>query len=119
MSIDQGYLSMLIDYGAAGLLLFVAMLAIGIYMSVKHGVFSRSNDENAFLLMPVSVAILVFALTRAVLSVDYNMPLFFAMLGASAALIYRTKAAQALEQAAQRRSAGEAAGAAAFRRSAA
>ncbi|WP_293454362.1 O-antigen ligase family protein [Phenylobacterium sp.] len=94
LTIDSYYLTLLLEFGVLGFALYMALF---LRTSWTGGVnaFSAKTDNDLLLLMPLSVALFDFVVVKAVLSQDHNHPLVFMMLGATLALVYRSKIANA------------------------
>ena len=88
ISIDSYYLSVLLEWGVIGFLLFYGLMLRGVWVAgmivVKHQV-----EREVRLVIPLAVALLNFVIIKSVLSQDANHPLAFMMLGAVLALGYR------------------------------
>lgn len=91
-SIDTYYLSILLEYGVLGFLVFYGMLVAAIVYGGLE--LWRSRGAASWLLAPFVVALCNFLVIKSVLSQEANHPLAFVMLGAVAALVHRSKAAR-------------------------
>ena len=99
ITIDTYYLSVLLEYGIAGFIVFYGMFAIAIYEAGRRSLFARSENEDKSFLLPITVSLIVFIVIKSVFSQQDNHPVIFMMLGALMALtaIHRGLAAVAIE----------------------
>ena len=88
ITIDNYYLSLGLDYGIAGLALFILMFLAAIWYGARALLASEGDDESA-LLVPIMTALLIFLVIKTVLSQDANHPIAFMLLGMNSALVYR------------------------------
>lgn len=107
LTIDSYYLSVGLEYGVIGFILYYGMLAVGIQYSAKYALNVHKHDKEYSFLIPITIALTNFVIIKAVLSQQDNHPLIFMMLGMVVALIYRLRAegapAQSPEAAAEAR----------------
>jgi hypothetical protein len=91
LTIDSYYLSIALEYGVIGFVVFYGILALGMFYGYK-GVMtgSRRWREQAFLI-PLSIAIANFLVIKSVFSQQDNHALIFMMLGMIVALCSRVK----------------------------
>lgn len=92
LTIDTYWLSALLEFGIIGFAALFGMIGYGIYMGARSYVERRSS--LAWLGGPISVALLVFAIIKLVLSQTDNHMLIFLLLGL-AVLIYGAEPAMA------------------------
>ena len=90
MTLDSYYITMLMDLGVVGFLLYFGMFVRAAWIGSNVLIRSRPHGEIA-LLLPLSVSLLVFIVIKSVLSQSANHPLVFMILGAILALTYRAK----------------------------
>lgn len=89
VTVDSYVLTIMIEYGVAGLFLFFGMLIYSVYKGGRLAVASDSRDGG--LVLPLAAALLVYGTVKLVLSQEDTIPLGYVMLGAMAALIWRAK----------------------------
>jgi hypothetical protein len=95
ITIDTYYLSVLLEYGIAGFVVYYGMFAIAIYEGGKRVFLVKTLNETRGFLLPLSISLIVFIIIKSVFSQQDNHPVVFMMLGAMMALIssYRKPAA--------------------------
>jgi hypothetical protein len=91
LTIDTYYLSILLEYGVIGFIVYYGMVATAAVSAAKYGLDPRAKQEEYMLLLPISVSLVVFLIIKSVFSQQDNHPLVFMMLGMVTALIYRTR----------------------------
>lgn len=94
ITIDSYYLSVLLELGILGFVVYYALFLRAAWTAAKVTIFTPQEREVQMLL-PISVALVNFVVVKAVLSQEANHPLVFIMLGAVVALTFRAKAANA------------------------
>lgn len=92
-TIDSYFLSILLEYGIIGFILYYGMFARGAWVGARTIVRGNLDDELA-LLLPLSICLIDFIVIKAVFSQDDNHPLAFMILAAVVALARRADAAQ-------------------------
>jgi len=85
LTLDSYLLTMLLDYGVAGFLLFYGMIICALVKALELGMRSAS-DARAYGL-PIATALLIFLTTRAVLSQEDNNAIAFMLMGMTMALL--------------------------------
>lgn len=90
LTIDTYYLSIALELGVLGFLVYFGMFAFAMVRSAFAALDARSADTT--FLIPISIALFNFILIKSVLSQQENHPLAFLLLGGSAALIARAVA---------------------------
>lgn len=88
LTIDSYILSILLDYGIVGFLVYYGMILVGIRKAVSLS--ARAKDDELGYALPVAVALMVFVVSKLVLSQEENHPIMFMLLGMVLALSYRT-----------------------------
>lgn len=91
LTIDNYYLSLVLDFGVHGLVIFLATMVISIWVAATTFLRFKGDDREMSFLHPIAASLLAFIATKAVLSNDYGQPLVFAMLGMIVALAYRAR----------------------------
>jgi hypothetical protein len=94
LTIDSYYISVLLELGVLGFLLYYGLIIRGIFLASKTVIGSRVEQELR-LLLPFAVSLIGFIIVKSVFSQDANHPVVFMMLGAVVALTYRARRAQA------------------------
>jgi hypothetical protein len=97
LTIDSYYLTLMLEYGLLGFAVYMALFLRGAWTGGVNA-FQAKPDPELLLLMPLSVALIDFLIVKSVLSQDHNHPLVYIMLGATVALAYRSKMANAAAQ---------------------
>jgi O-Antigen ligase len=92
-SIDSYYLSILLEYGVMGFIIYYGMLGYAAYLGGKTSLDARTPETR--LLRPLSISIVAFIVIKSVFSQEATHPLVFAMLGMIVALTYRVRQEQA------------------------
>lgn len=97
-TIDSYFLSMLLDYGFFGFVLYYGIFARGVWIGARA--IARGNlDKELQLLLPLSICLINFIIVKSVFSQEDNIPLAFVMLAAVLALSRRADLAQPLTEA--------------------
>lgn len=94
ITVDNYYLSIGLEYGVVGLACFFLLFLIPMIMAAKYAIQTppqRSSDLE--LLMPLSVALVVFLVIKSVFSQPDNHPIAFLYLGMTLALAARARQA--------------------------
>jgi hypothetical protein len=89
LTIDSYYLSILMEYGFLGFVLFYWMFVVAIWQSGRIVVQYRGADREVELLKPIGISVVTFLIVKSVFSEQYNHPIMFMMLGIVVALAYR------------------------------
>jgi len=97
-TVDSYYLTLLLDYGPLGLLLFMALFAVLIWMGFRA--HNRAKTEEMLLTAPITVALFNFIVIKAVASAEINLPVVFILMGCLIGLIARQRGIDALASAA-------------------
>ncbi|PZQ55158.1 MAG: hypothetical protein DI570_22470 [Phenylobacterium zucineum] len=90
VTIDSYWLSVLLEIGVVGFLVFYGLMLRGAYTAARTVVIMGNRGEMG-LMLPLAVALLNFVIVKMVFSQDANHPLTFMMLGAVVALNFRAK----------------------------
>jgi hypothetical protein len=110
VAIDSYYLSLALDYGFIGLILFVAMFTMVIGAAVTTVLRNvQSSDREAGLLLPLATCLSAFLVIRGVFQQPDILPMIYMMVGMVIALVARARAEEAKlpDQAAVGRRPGE------------
>lgn len=92
ITIDSYYLSILLEVGILGFILYYGLMLRGIWVAAVTVIESKAEQEIR-LLLPIAVSLINFVIVKSVLSQDANHPVAFMMLGATVALTYRSQQA--------------------------
>lgn len=87
MTIDTYYLSIVLEYGVLGFIIYYGMFAIGIFEGGRRSLMLPSQNEDRSFLLPITVSLITFIIIKSVFSQQDNHPVVFMMLGALVALI--------------------------------
>lgn len=87
LTIDTYYLSIALDYGILGFLVYFGLIFCGVGNAVRYGLASRSEDAD--LLLPAAVMLTVFVIVKGVLAQEDTHGIVFMVLGMVAALCHR------------------------------
>jgi hypothetical protein len=87
MTIDTYYLSIVLEYGVLGFIVFYGMFAIAILEGGRRSLFVSSQNEDRSFLLPITVSLMTFIIIKSVFSQQENHPIVFMMLGAMVAII--------------------------------
>ncbi|HEY3948379.1 O-antigen ligase family protein [Phenylobacterium sp.] len=92
ITIDNYFITLLLDYGLAGVILWYGMFIAGIATSVRYCV-SREYGQRpeAKLLAPLAVCLTAFLIVKWVHGQSDNHSIFFMFLGMICALVYRLR----------------------------
>jgi hypothetical protein len=90
LTIDSYYLSVLLELGVMGFIVYYGLMIQGILVGARTVVSAR-GDKEFRLLLPISVALMDFVISKSVFSQDAGHPLVFMMLGAVVAMAHRAK----------------------------
>lgn len=86
ITIDTYYLSILLEYGLVGFIVYYGMFAIAIYEGARRCIFAQIDDEDRSFLVPTTISLVCFIVIKSVFSQQDNHPVVFMMLGAIVAL---------------------------------
>lgn len=89
LTIDSYILSILLDYGLVGFILFYGLIIGGGVKAAKLAI--RGQDMTSTLGIPIAMFMMVFFQIKLVLSQEANVPLMFMMLGAVVGLAYHAR----------------------------
>jgi hypothetical protein len=78
VTIDNGWISMLLDLGVPGAIAFLSLLLATIRQGVL--VYLRTNESELSLAGPATIAVVIFVVIRWVLSQDNNFPFEFMLI---------------------------------------
>lgn len=87
VSIDSYFLSILLEYGLIGFVVFTSLFVVAIVMGLKR-VLAVEGEETIYLI-PVTISLIVFVVIKLVFSQEANHPFIFILLGLMVALLHR------------------------------
>lgn len=94
VTIDSYYLTLSMEYGVFGLLLYVWALVAAIAMAVRLALAGEYKDREAALIVPATIALANFVVIKTVFSQQDNHPMIFMVLGLVTALAYRARSTE-------------------------
>jgi hypothetical protein len=97
LSIDSYYLTIVLDFGVVGFLIYYGMFIVATVDAVRRAIADKKHDPEIQLLKPLAIALVVFFIIKSVFSEIGNHPVVFMMLGMILALISRAAAAPSVE----------------------
>jgi len=89
LTIDSYYLNIGLEYGVIGFIIYYGLFAITAVYGIREGI--RSEPGETRLLVPLSIALCVFLVTKSVYAQEPNHPIAFMILGAVCALAHRNR----------------------------
>ena len=89
LTIDNYYLSVALDIGIIGFLVYFAIFIAQIIYGAKYAMKVRTLDT--LLIVPITIGLFEFLVIKSVLSQTETHAIFFAMLGAVTALVWQIK----------------------------
>jgi hypothetical protein len=95
MTIDTYYLSIVLEYGVIGFIVFYGMFAIGIFEAGRRSLLAPPQNTDRSFILPITVSLVVFIIVKSVFSQQENHPLVFMMLGALMAIIATSRRSHA------------------------
>ena len=87
LTIDTYYLSLLLEYGVLGFVVFLLMFGLPGWFGFKA--WNEAETEDEMLAGPLAIGLVNFMVIKSVLSSEINMPIAFIMLGTVIGLIWR------------------------------
>ena len=87
LTIDSYFLSIALDYGVIGFLLYYGMTVTGLIKAARIAATSRSVESE--IAVPVALCLTIFLVTKIVLSLEGNNSILFMLLAIVAVLAYR------------------------------
>jgi hypothetical protein len=93
VTVDSYYLTLILDYGVVGLLLYAWSLAVGIAVAIRLTFERVDKDREAGLILPATISLANFVVIKTVFSQSDNHPLIYMLLGLVTALAYRSQCA--------------------------
>jgi O-Antigen ligase len=87
LSLDSYFITILMDFGILGAIVYFGMFIMAIFKAAKVGL--ETDDEEIALMIPLGIMLMVFLIIKGVLSQEDNHTLMFIALGATVALYHR------------------------------
>jgi hypothetical protein len=87
LTIDNYYLSVVLDYGVLGLMAFLAFVGGALFMSGRMALKSRLPSSDSRIYLAVFQSLLAFLFIKAVFSQQDNHPIIFMIIGLLLALL--------------------------------
>lgn len=87
MTIDSYYLTVALEYGIIGFVIYYAMFVNGIWNGARR--LNAASTPETELIAPVTISLINFVVIKAIFSQQDNHALVFALLGALVALCWR------------------------------
>ena len=91
LTIDSYFLSIVLEYGVIGFLIYYGMFAWGAGRAIRTGMTTPPEKRELSLLIPAGVSLVVYILIKSVFSEEGNNSLAFIILGLVCALLYRSQ----------------------------
>lgn len=88
-SIDTYYLSILLEYGFVGFVVFYGIFIMATYYACRE--VYRGEGAYTSLLTPAAITLINFIIIKSVFSQEANHPLIFILLGMTVALVYKNR----------------------------
>src|SRR3569833_3291834 len=74
ITIDTYYLSVLLEYGVIGFIVYYGMFAIAIYNGGLKSLFSKTLSEDKSFVLPITVSLITFIVIKSVFCQQDNQP---------------------------------------------
>jgi hypothetical protein len=87
ITIDSYYLSVLLEYGIAGFIVYYGLFLIAIFEPARRSLFAMKENEDRSFLLPIGISLAAFVVIKSVFSQQDNHPVVFMMLGALMAIV--------------------------------
>jgi hypothetical protein len=91
MTLDSYYITIAIEYGAIGFLLYYGWIALCVFRAAKNTSLTIGKERELTLLIPLAIALTNFFVIKAVFSAEDNHAIIFMFIGMITALIARAK----------------------------
>ncbi len=89
LSIDSYFLTLSLEYGVIGLIVYLTMFLYAAAKAVWSAMMNTAEDWETTLLAPAGISLIGFIVVKAVFSEDDNHFFFFAVLGMVVGLLWR------------------------------
>lgn len=87
ITIDSYYLSVLLEYGIAGFIVYYGLFLIAVFEPARLSLFAMKENEDRSFLLPIGISLAAFIVIKSVFSQQDNHPVVFMMLGALMAIV--------------------------------
>jgi hypothetical protein len=91
LTIDSYYLSVALEFGFLGLIIYYGMFLWAIYTAGRHVALASPTHDETSLIAPVAIALTNFVVIKSVFSETDNHALVFMLLGMLVALLSRSR----------------------------
>jgi O-Antigen ligase len=91
LTIDSYYLSIALDYGWFGFILFYAIILYSMFKSGRAAFLEELNDRDQSFMIPIFISMVSFLVIKSVFSQPDNLPVMFIMIGIVVALTARAR----------------------------
>ena len=91
ITLDSYFITLAIEYGIQGFLLYITFLGASIYNAGKNALDSTGMDREYTFLVPIGIAMLNFLVIKSVFSEEANHPIVFMYIGMIVALAARIR----------------------------
>ena len=91
LTVDSYYLTMLLDVGVVGFLIYYAIWIVSIAQTGRTSMLVGQEDRELSLLIPITCTLINYLIIKSVMSQIDNHPLVYTILGMGVALTYRAK----------------------------
>jgi len=99
LTIDTYYLSVLLDYGIIGFVVYYGLILYSSYATGRLALTNDSDDHDTQFLAAASISLAAFFVIKSVYSQPNNHALFFMVMGMAPALVWRLRTLQATAKA--------------------
>ena len=93
LSVDNYYLSLAVDYGLPGPIIFLSLLFVTAHSSRQHA--ATAPPKMAAIYTSLAAALIAFAISRSIISQTGNLSFFYLVLGAFVGVNARLSSARA------------------------
>ena len=91
LTIDTYYLSIALEYGVIGFIVYYSMIIVSIYYASRWTLRASPDDRDASFLVPAAISLLNFLVIKSIFSQQDNNPLAYMMMGMIVALVFRVR----------------------------
>jgi hypothetical protein len=94
LTIDTYYLSIALDFGVIGFVVFYGLIAYSAFTAGKHALVDDSGNRETAFFPAAAISLIAFLAIKSVYSEPVNHPLFFMIMGMIPALVLRVRQSQ-------------------------
>ena len=91
VTLDSYYITVMIEYGIIGFIVYYGMIAMSIYVAGRYSLVSVGRSKDYGFLVPIAIALLNFFVIKSVFAAEDNHAIIFMFLGMIVALISRLR----------------------------